>query len=572
MSDGHSRSIDVEKMPDSIVQNNTKVKLWLFRQLSSEALKRLHDNQGTFIPRSAIGKLSDINIIRSVLQQEEVFSGEEPECTATYIQKYAPKLFLIAVHVRLDLRELKNCFLHGVSDDHLTVEDVSEESRWIKDDYNRAVWISELQRHRWEYFAAFFTRDEAQFHQEFEPRKIIPYTYMKECGKGAFSIVFEVELEKSHQMLYRLKHNDNPRLALKRLDRRKTQDTAFQHEQNLLKSLLGNKHLHIIQLLATYRQNEIWYFLFPLANCNLAEYMSAREPEHSEKYITWKLNQILGLATGIQAIHDRQPDRMGASSSQPFLGLNNQNAQSIQTGYHHDIKPQNILHFKELEVEITTPYPELGVYQISDFGVGKFQTGNLGDSSKGTRHPRGTVTYWAPESRITAGRLGHSRLKDVYHISRPYDMWAFGCVIMEMLVWLIKGRDGLKEFKNGRNGPAEQDSKAEESDAYWIATPNFQGAQLRPTVWGTLNALREEEITRRSRCLKLMIKLVADILRVKPKERLVISEVVTRLEEIVEIAKHEDGFNGTIPSKIQTPESSPPILNIIGASDDSAKM
>src|SRR2546429_1566060 len=110
-------------------------------------------------------------------------------------------------------------------------------------------------------------------------------------------------------------------LALKVINKRKRQEDAFKHEQLLLQGMLDTSHPHIIQLLATYHQDDFFHFLFPLAECNLEQYMDQNEPKRSREHVIWILNQIEGLAEGLQVIHDNskraEPSQLPDSTLHP---------------------------------------------------------------------------------------------------------------------------------------------------------------------------------------------------------------------------------------------------------------
>jgi serine/threonine protein kinase len=84
------------------------------------------------------------------------------------------------------------------------------------------------------------------------------------------------------------------------------------------------------------------------------------------------------------------------------------------------------------------PIPQLGILQLADFGVAKFRRLQSGS---GTGTWRDTETYAAPESFTGSEVPGTIR-----KISRPYDIWSFGCVLLEVLVWLVLGGDELLAF------------------------------------------------------------------------------------------------------------------------------
>lgn len=320
-------------------------------------------------------------------------------------------------------------------------------------------------------------------------------------------------------------------------------------------------HLHMIKLLATYEHDDQFHLLFPLARCNLRDYMlKDAQSRRSKEFIFWFLEQVEGLAGAIHLIHEEgsptiKPEK-ATNLLQPNASLQIPKARPQGTGYHHDIKPENILHFDELDREI----PPLGVYQIADFGVGKFHEflPKTGEISRGTTHPRGTVTYAAPESRIPSPEAGNAE-KGKLHVSRPYDVWSFGCVVMEMLVWLVLGKQEWADFEHNRFGPVWGDDKTEDSDAFWVGDASFRNPKVRPAVKNMLKALRESEATRSSKSLLLIVDLIEEILEVDPNKRIVMSEVITKLGTAIEAA----GVDGAKLSDIDIAQKPTPRVTIL---------
>jgi serine/threonine protein kinase len=80
----------------------------------------------------------------------------------------------------------------------------------------------------------------------------------------------------------------------------------------------------------------------------------------------------------------------------------------------------------------------IGVLKISDFGFADFHRSNslnvISNSSIGGI----TLTYRAPEFDVT------------HRVSPAYDIWGFGCVLLQFVVWYIRGWPGVEEFSKKR--------------------------------------------------------------------------------------------------------------------------
>lgn len=125
------------------------------------------------------------------------------------------------------------------------------------------------------------------------------------------------------------------------------------------------------------------------------------------------MKQLVGLAQGLRLLHDYGRDTDGGKIY----------------GRHGDIKPENILWFKQLDNgNVERIGNDLGTLKISDFGFSELTKSADATSAKGW-----TPTYRPPEADI------------VSKASQASDMWALGCVLLEFLVWMTAGWDGVEE-------------------------------------------------------------------------------------------------------------------------------
>jgi len=91
-------------------------------------------------------------------------------------------------------------------------------------------------------------------------------------------------------------------------------------------------------------------------------------------------------------------------------------------GFHHDLKPQNILVFADDDDKDRVPSLTEFVLTISDFGAAKIKLiishsqSGIEDSYKQIEFVRGDPVYSAPDHILEQ------------KTSRPYDIWSLGCV------------------------------------------------------------------------------------------------------------------------------------------------
>jgi serine/threonine protein kinase len=107
-------------------------------------------------------------------------------------------------------------------------------------------------------------------------------------------------------------------------------------------------------------------------------------------------------------------------------------------GYHHDLKPANILLFP-------TPSP---IWKICDFGMANLKHSDDSETTHNDQKGFGTYTYQPPEYFSSGSPSGHGR---------PFDVWSLGCIILELLtVWHFGWAEtGIATFRQWRKENTE---------------------------------------------------------------------------------------------------------------------
>lgn len=216
----------------------------------------------------------------------------------------------------------------------------------------------------------------------------------------------------------------------------------------MLMTFSGNAHTHLISLLGTYEQFNRYYLIFPWAEADLQGYWFNENPSPSMDHDTvlWMANQCHGIAQGLSKIHRHRTFNLSRLTLEDCQQISRcaddllewptgeNNPWQLQLfGRHGDIKPQNVLWFHD-----PGDNAGRGVLKITDFGLAEFKTS--AESVYKSNH-RVTVSaqYRPPECDIKGASVGQSQ-----------DIWAFGCVCLELIAWLLGGRDLLQEFQNQR--------------------------------------------------------------------------------------------------------------------------
>ncbi|KAI0097278.1 kinase-like domain-containing protein [Nemania sp. FL0031] len=144
--------------------------------------------------------------------------------------------------------------------------------------------------------------------------------------------------------------------------------------------------------------------MFPWANGgNLRDTWQRLDNPHirNETLVSWVLHQLCGLSSALHCLHNRQWS-------------------------HGDLKPENILRLSADD--------DPGLLVIADMGLAEFNdkiTLERSSTASSTRR------YKDPEDTIYPPKI----------VSRRSDIWSFGCVAMEFLIWLLYGCEGLQRFQ-----------------------------------------------------------------------------------------------------------------------------
>lgn len=253
---------------------------------------------------------------------------------------------------------------------------------------------------------------------------------------------------------------ENESFALKSL---KSEDqVGFKLEAKALAKIRPRPHL--VSVLAAFKYQNKYHLLFRWAEGgNLANFWSQQDLATSHNTVCWFAEQCHGLVDGLDGIHnaklsETEVDRVIRHSATAMSPIQSRTSGDMlmpfvrgddkDCGRHGDIKPQNILWFKQ----DSNQYGH-GVLKISDFGLTTFHSALT--TKVGNIVPV-TLSYAAPERVIDSD------------LSRPFDIWSLGCVYLEFITWLLLGSKQLEEFKKKRLGKKDDRTKFETDEFYSV--------------------------------------------------------------------------------------------------------
>ncbi|KAM6513261.1 hypothetical protein FALCPG4_015708 [Fusarium falciforme] len=314
--------------------------------------------------------------------------------------------------------------------------------------------------------------------RDLDEEVILPFLREEFVGRGSMGIARKVKLHpqchrlllKSHEVIRKeieCGPNDDPEV--------------FKRELENLSLLAHLSHPNIVQLYCSYIHRRKHNFIFAFAEGgSLADFLNGHNKGLDGPQL---LLAIADLASAIDALHNFTSEAFNLSLS----------------GCHHDLAPRNILIHGE-------------TFLLADFGLSTFR--NAGEDSLTTfREVRGS--YVAPECQT----LHDGRVKSE-KISRASDIWSFGCILSEVLTYVVLGPDGVAQFRSQRKVQVTPEIE-------WFRFHRGPGAPS-PEVLFWLSNLRQDGEPFRVR----LVNLILEMLSMDPSKRPRSAQVLTVLRGI----------------------------------------
>ncbi|KZL65469.1 protein kinase domain-containing protein [Colletotrichum tofieldiae] len=283
----------------------------------------------------------------------------------------------------------------------------------------------------------------------------LPWLEEKMLGEGNFGTVRMVRIAKGHFLGW---NGPQPaEIARKDYELNKDAEENFENEANMMARILQrSKHNNILASLGTLKieSNPPVFSLFmPRAEEDLQQYMKRGQGAPHGCLSTNSRARIirsaLGLAHGLQFLH----------SEMTIAG------QDDLICYHMDLKPNNVLVFRDDRGDRSDRHEDDRIWKLSDFGMSKVRvipkqvSGERGpteidlgqwfkrappESSPGTRVPRGASTYISSE--LATGKK----------VNEKSDVWSMGCIVSVLFTFMEYGWDGVEEYSKSRQKESHQ--------------------------------------------------------------------------------------------------------------------
>jgi serine/threonine protein kinase len=220
-------------------------------------------------------------------------------------------------------------------------------------------------------------------------------------------------------------------------------------------------------------------------------------------------------------LHNPQPYGLFDRKEMYYLAL--QGLASALLGV-HNIKINKASHLVDLErigshrdIRLPNILVRPDTFLLADFGLTDFKNVNNERGSK-TLFKAGRGDYIAPEC--------YENTLKRQEVGRSMDIWAFGCILVEVATYMETGSDGLRQFQETRIGP-------------WL--PNFDNGYffheraLKPIIVDHMSNLQGSAS---DHAYPKLLDLAQLMLQMEPKERLTAQEAWRGLSCICTLKLH----------------------------------
>lgn len=417
-----------------------------------------------YVPQKALRNIMSPALITHVLQSDKsvrVLAGRQRTLAdlGAYVFNSAWRLMAVIISARLPPGILFHLWRYDLTDAKLPLKSDMRPAGIEEEAFRRIV--------SWQYafvalsFGGPSRTKPLRFVSE---DTVVPMSFKPEAdciGIGSSAEVFKVHLDPEH---HNLSHGTSIFAVKCMKGRFRSDEETKRRTQRIFLNLSMVQHDHLVVPVISWLQKERLFMLFPHASSNLHSFLrNAPVPNLSRDVTLGFLGELRAIADALRHIHN-----LGPSGLAP-IEIGSRPSGSAQTliravGFHHDIKPENILVFSRSATSVPS-------WKLSDFGMTRVSQAFVGFGSEGEVDAlqAHSAAYSAPDHV-----MGHEP-------SRPFDVWALGCVYLEILLWMCGGLADLDKFSDERRA-------IDGSESFWYHTQN--GVLRKPAVIASLSKLR----------------------------------------------------------------------------------
>lgn len=264
-----------------------------------------------------------------------------------------------------------------------------------------------------------------------------------------------------------------------------------------------------------------------------------KRPEMNCSRIMELLIQFRGLAGALRRMHNAVLHE--ETPTHALISIKEPDGSKDERHYRHgDIKPDNILRFMDSS-------SWLGTLKLADLGRARFHDRDTRNRTVGTGERFGHWRYEPPEIWTDQSAAW----------SRRYDIWSFGCVLFESVIWLLYGSSALKQFESlydqGQGSP------------YWTWESTRRTARINENALALMSDILANDPECQSRsAIRDLVVLVRDKLLVIvqrgplaiARDRVYSDSLYSELDKIVSEAQRDSAylFTGSPRTSVTPPE------------------
>lgn len=263
---------------------------------------------------------------------------------------------------------------------------------------------------------------------------------------------------------------------------------------------------NIVKVVKTYRHGDRYNIIFRKEKSDLHHYL--RDDEWSAESEDLRRGPLecctiwahaLGITEALGKIS--RIEASDAYGSDPYKRV-------PMNGFHFDLKPANVL------VSDTT-------WLITDFGIARFERATDGATSRVMSQP-GTDSYAPPEMLNVTEKL-----------SRRYDVWSLGCILLEVIAFAVGGKRALHKLDVARESRTGNIT----DHRFWQRIPGRENeCEVKPSIVKFKDSLKQERKASSSAArhfLQQLSDLIDNMLKPHAEDRWDISRVVPDLTHII---------------------------------------
>ncbi|CZR67835.1 uncharacterized protein PAC_17734 [Phialocephala subalpina] len=487
-------------LSDSLALNNLDDRIY--------RLGQRNDHNHKYIPEGTLEGVLDEPCIRELLKRQCFgISLSDHENVANRVINGGRKILAILIHIRAT--GCLRAFLSRSDNNNSIDSRLPLNIRTIKEFLPDPLKAERFDTHQWKFLAAVLREDD--FLREYNTNMIFPYLKdNKASTQGASSDLYELQIDTRHwePLDSSLKRSLYAKLVRKELK----DDSKARSEEQMYRWLNSAANESTIKLYHSYSVNGTLNLLFPQYEMDLYKFLDREKPRSlfssNQAYYT----AIHKLAIALQEFHNFSHKGFGVE----------------RIGCHYDLKPNNIL-------------VDCEQFILADFGDAAFRNPIEG-SKQLSPNPGGQ--YIAPEREDIENEFKKGES------SRPSDVWSFGCILLEIAVYMRFGVQALRDFRKART----------HKFIYGTCQRFYSSGRLLDKVEEELGRLDSRSEVDAMNSSSLLVELLRRILVIDPKDRPEMRDVVKSLEEILEKSKLEEAIPHT-PIMAQTPVPKPPVID-----------